>query len=126
MDISTASTIFVAVLHVTARIIWSPVTKFINATIILLAPLYNIITFILLPFIHLGGAVIRVLSKSFTVKWLERIEVSNSLIPCIQKLKWIGAKRCADIVRLPRNSRSHWMPHRRYRLRNLQVPVLES
>ena len=80
MDISTAATIFVAALHVTGRLIWWPISKLINATIILLAPFYNVVTFVLLPFIHLGDAFISILSIPFTVKWLERIEVENTLV----------------------------------------------
>ena len=79
MDISTVTTIFIAAVRVTGLIISWPISKLINATIILLVPFYNVITFILLPFIHLGGAVIRVLSIPFTVKWLERIEVRTLL-----------------------------------------------
>jgi hypothetical protein len=76
MDISTAITISIAAVRVTGLIIWWPISKLINATIILLAPFYTVITFILLPFIHFGGAIIRVLAIPFTVKWLERIEVT--------------------------------------------------
>jgi hypothetical protein len=76
MDVSTVTTIFVAAVQVTGLVVWWPISKLIDATIVLLAPFYNIITFVLLPFIHLGGAIIGVLSIPFTVKWLERIEVT--------------------------------------------------
>ena len=56
---------------------WWPISKTINACIILLLPVYNVITFILLPFIHLGQAIVTVLSIPFRVKWLEQIEVSD-------------------------------------------------
>merc|ERR1712137_111528 len=71
------------------RVIWFPISKAINLVIILLLPFYNVITFFLLPFIHLGQAIIRVLSIPFSVKWLERIETlyvylgTASLIGCI-------------------------------------------
>jgi hypothetical protein len=82
MDISTATRIFIAALRVTGRIIWWPITKLINLTIILLIPFYNILAFIVLPLIHLEGAILRVLSLPFTVKWLERIEVNHKPILC--------------------------------------------
>jgi hypothetical protein len=80
MDISTATTLFIAALRVTGRIIWWPITKLIHLTIILLSPFYNIITFILLPFIHLGGTILQLITLPFTVKWLERIEVHDKSI----------------------------------------------
>jgi hypothetical protein len=80
MDISTATRIFIAALRVTGRIIWWPITKLINLTIILLIPFYNILAFIVLPLIHLEGAILRVLSLPFTMKWLERIEVNHKPI----------------------------------------------
>lgn len=60
-----------------AHIIWWPMGKLIHAAIILLLPFYNITTFALLPFIHLGQATINILSIPFSVKWLEQIEVSR-------------------------------------------------
>ncbi|EDU40041.1 hypothetical protein PtrSN002B_002399 [Pyrenophora tritici-repentis] len=56
------------------RLTWWPISKFINACIILLLPFYNLTTFILLPFIHLAHAIIAILSTPFRVKWLEQIE----------------------------------------------------
>ncbi|KAF1838985.1 hypothetical protein BDW02DRAFT_272068 [Decorospora gaudefroyi] len=84
-----ATTIFFLVLHILKQLISWPLIKLTNAIIILLSPFYNVITFILLPFVHLGRAVIGVLSIPFTVKWLERIETlyvylgTAALVGCI-------------------------------------------
>jgi hypothetical protein len=67
-----ALTVVFIILHV----IWWPINKLINTIIILLSPFYHVISFVLLPCIHLGHAIVRVLSIPFTVKWLERIEVN--------------------------------------------------
>ncbi|CAN9396834.1 unnamed protein product [Alternaria alternata] len=89
MDARTVLDIATRVSVALARVIWFPISKAINLVIILLLPFYNVITFFLLPFIHLGQAVIRVLSIPFSVKWLERIETlyvylgTASLIGCI-------------------------------------------
>jgi hypothetical protein len=80
MDIHTVIIIFIAAVRIIGRIVWWPVSKLVSIAIVLLAPFYNVFTFILLPFIHLGGAVIRVISIPFTVKWLERIEVKHSIL----------------------------------------------
>lgn len=79
--LSIAGRIFVQLAH----IIWWPVSKFINAVIILLLPFYNITTFALLPFIHLGQAIIKILSIPFSVKWLEQIEVKQELISVMHR-----------------------------------------
>ncbi|KAF7672659.1 hypothetical protein GT037_009160, partial [Alternaria burnsii] len=89
MDARTVLDIATRVSVALARVVWFPISKAINLVIILLLPFYNVITFFLLPFIHLGQAVIRVLSIPFSVKWLERIETlyvylgTASLIGCI-------------------------------------------
>jgi hypothetical protein len=75
MDAATVLSITARVSVLTAHVIWFPIQKIINLVIILLLPFYNVITFVLLPFIHLGQAIIRLLSIPFSVKWLERIEV---------------------------------------------------
>jgi hypothetical protein len=73
-----------AIVVVTAEFIWWPIGKLINAiiytTILLLSPFYNVIIFILLPFIHFANAIITVISIPFSVKWLERIEVNCFLL----------------------------------------------
>jgi hypothetical protein len=77
MDAATVLSIVTRVSVQLAHVIWFPINKLINLIIILLLPFYNVITFVLLPFIHLGQAIIRVLSIPFSVKWAERIEVLN-------------------------------------------------
>jgi len=75
-----AATVFAVTARLATHLVhlaWWPISKTINACIILLLPFYNVITFILLPFIHLGQAIVIVLSIPFRVKWLEQIEVSD-------------------------------------------------
>ena len=98
MDARTVLDIATRVSVALARVIWFPISKAINLVIILLLPFYNVITFFLLPFIHLGQAIIRVLSIPFSVKWLERIEVLGLSSP-----SYINTD-CTDTIRLPRNS----------------------
>jgi len=107
MDARTVLDIATRVSVALARVVWFPISKAINLVIILLLPFYNVITFFLLPFIHLGQAVIRVLSIPFGVKWLERIEVLNLSSPSYIDTDY------TDTIRLPRNSQPHRMHHRR-------------
>ncbi|KAI4678911.1 uncharacterized protein J4E88_006199 [Alternaria novae-zelandiae] len=89
MDASTVFSVVARISVQLAHVIWFPINKLINLVVILLLPFYNVITFVLLPFIHLGQSIIRVLSIPFSVKWLERIETlyvyfgTASLIGCI-------------------------------------------
>ncbi|KAJ5061429.1 hypothetical protein J3E72DRAFT_242011 [Bipolaris maydis] len=61
------------VLHL-ARLTWWPVAKLITLALILLRPFYLLVSFALLPFVHLAHAIFQVVSLPFTVKWLEQIE----------------------------------------------------
>ncbi|XP_014554066.1 hypothetical protein COCVIDRAFT_39963 [Bipolaris victoriae FI3] len=61
------------VLHL-ARLTWWPIAKLITLAVILLRPFYLLVTFALLPFIHLAHAIFQLVSLPFTVKWLEQIE----------------------------------------------------
>ncbi|RMZ69728.1 hypothetical protein GMOD_00010303 [Pyrenophora seminiperda CCB06] len=74
MDAATVFTVTARLSTQLARLMWWPISKLINACIILLLPFYNLIAFILLPFIHLTHAIITILSIPFRVKWLEQIE----------------------------------------------------
>jgi hypothetical protein len=78
MDPTTVFFVAVRICVQLAYLIWFPIHKIINLAIILLRPFYNVITFVLLPFIHLGHAIIGVLSIPFSIRWLERIEVFTS------------------------------------------------
>lgn len=108
------------VLHL-ARLTWWPIAKLITLAVILLRPFYLLVTFALLPFIHLAHAIFQVVSLPFTVKWLEQIEVTaNSSLffyPCAKLT-------AADTVRLSRNSCPHRMHHRHHSLHHVQVPVV--
>jgi hypothetical protein len=77
MDATTVLSVVARLSVQLAHVIWFPINKLINLVVILLLPFYNVITFVLLPFIHLGQSIIRVLSIPFSVKWLERIEVTS-------------------------------------------------
>ncbi|CAO2649635.1 Nn.00g070200.m01.CDS01 [Neocucurbitaria sp. VM-36] len=80
-----ALTIVFLILH----IIWWPISKLINITVILLSPIWNVARFLSLPFIHLGHTIISILSFPFRTKWLERFETlyiylgTAGLIGCI-------------------------------------------
>jgi hypothetical protein len=78
MDPTTVFFVAVRISVQLAYLLWLPIHKIINLAIILLRPFYNVITFVLLPFIHLGQAIVGVLSIPFSIRWLERIEVFNS------------------------------------------------
>ncbi|KAF1850843.1 uncharacterized protein K460DRAFT_273551 [Cucurbitaria berberidis CBS 394.84] len=78
------TTVFI-ILH----IIWWPLSKIIKAIVILLTPFWIVATFLLLPFIHIGHAIINVLSFPFRLQWMERLETiyiylgTAGLIGCI-------------------------------------------
>ncbi|KAF1947134.1 hypothetical protein EJ02DRAFT_450099 [Clathrospora elynae] len=82
---ASAVTIVFIILH----LIWWPISKLITIIIALLSPFYTVLGFILLPFIHLGHTIIRLISLPFSVKWVERVETvyvylgTAGLIGCI-------------------------------------------
>jgi len=59
-------------------IIW-PMTKLFHLIVFLLAPIWTLVSFILLPFIHLGQTIYNIITLPFSVKCLERIEVLQSM-----------------------------------------------
>jgi hypothetical protein len=79
-----------------ARLAWWPVAKLIGAAIILLRPFYVVITFALLPFIHLAHALVRVLSLPFSVKWLEQIEVNSESCLLYPNFKLNRCRHCTS------------------------------
>lgn len=55
-------------------IIW-PITKLFHLIVFLLAPIWTLVSFVLLPFVHLAQTIYNIITLPFSVKWLERIEV---------------------------------------------------
>jgi hypothetical protein len=121
MDATTVLSVVARISVQLAHVIWFPINKLINLVVILLLPFYKVITFVLLPFIHLGQSIIRVLSIPFSVKCLERIEVFHYFIH--HTLSMLIYK---DTICLLRNSQSHRLHHRHHHLRRFQVPVINS
>jgi hypothetical protein len=70
------------IILVTLYIIWWPSSRIFNLTVYLivylLAPVWTLISFILLPFIHLAQTIFNIITFPFSVQWLERIEVLPS------------------------------------------------
>jgi hypothetical protein len=64
-----------AALRLSSRVIWWPFSKLIQATVFVLAPIWTVVSFILLPFIHLAQTIINIITFPFSVQWLDRIEV---------------------------------------------------
>jgi hypothetical protein len=64
-----------AILLVSLYVIWWPLSKLFNGIVFLLAPIWTLVSFILLPFIHLAHTIINIVTFPFRVQWLERIEV---------------------------------------------------
>lgn len=56
-------------------IIWWPISQILKVAIILLEPIWAVVGFILLPFIHLAQTLFSIISFPFRRKWLDRIEV---------------------------------------------------
>jgi len=122
MDATTVLSVVARIAVQLAHVIWFPINKLINLVVILLLPFYNVITFVLLPFIHLGQSIIRVLSIPFSVKWLERIEVFN-----LDPLRIIFTILIyKDTLRLLRNCQPHRMHHRHHHLCHLQISVINA
>jgi hypothetical protein len=59
-------------------IVW-PITKLFHVILFLLAPIWTLVSFILLPFNHLAQTIYSIVTLPFSVKWLERIEVLQSI-----------------------------------------------
>lgn len=56
-----------------------PVVKLAHVAIVLLSPFYVLVSFLLLPFIHLARTFVNIASFPFQVQWLERIEVRMTI-----------------------------------------------
>jgi hypothetical protein len=59
-------------------IIWWPIYHILRAIVFVLTPIWTLLSFILLPFIHLAQATFNVITFPFRGKWLDRIEVRMS------------------------------------------------
>lgn len=68
------------ILLVSLYIIWWPFSKLLNGIVLLLTPVWTLVSFILLPFTHLAQTFFTVMTFPFSVQWLERIEVFSSFI----------------------------------------------
>jgi hypothetical protein len=64
-----------AALRLSSRVIWWPFSKLLQATVFVLAPIWTVVSFILLPFVHLAQTIINIIAFPFSVQWLDRIEV---------------------------------------------------
>ncbi|KAF2031427.1 hypothetical protein EK21DRAFT_63206 [Setomelanomma holmii] len=62
------------IIFATLHIIWWPVSQIIRAVVFLVSPIWLLLSFILLPFIHLGHTIINVVTFPFSITWLDRIE----------------------------------------------------
>lgn len=56
-------------------ILWWPINQILKGIVFLLTPVWTLVSFILLPFIHLAHIIITIITFPFSVQWLERIEV---------------------------------------------------
>lgn len=59
-------------------IIWWPINHILRTVVFILTPIWTLLGFILLPFIHLAQATFSVITFPFRGKWLDRIEVCMS------------------------------------------------
>jgi hypothetical protein len=82
------------IILVTLYIIWWPSSRIFNLTVYLivylLAPVWTLISFILLPFIHLAQTIFNIITFPFSVQWLERIEVlPSNCVAGSKMLTWL-------------------------------------
>ena len=69
------STDWRAILVACLYALWWPFDKFLKALVLVLAPIWSFISFILLPFIHLAQTIYHITTFPLRGAWLERIEV---------------------------------------------------
>ncbi|OAL02731.1 hypothetical protein IQ06DRAFT_217203 [Phaeosphaeriaceae sp. SRC1lsM3a] len=78
-----------AILTVCLYAVWWPVDKLLKGIVLVLAPIWTFVSFILLPFIHLAQTITSILTFPFRGAWLERIETlyiylgTAALIGCV-------------------------------------------
>jgi hypothetical protein len=75
-----------AILLVSLYIVWWPVNKLINGIVFVLAPIWTLVSFILLPLIHVAQTIINIVTFPFSVQWLEKIEVNNEFWIWIERM----------------------------------------
>jgi hypothetical protein len=68
-----------AILLVSLYVIYWPFSKLFRGIAFLLAPIWTLASFILLPFVHLASTIINIITFPFSGRWLERIEVFDLL-----------------------------------------------
>lgn len=75
--LAVAYNVTLTVVATTVRLLWWPMRQLLYAILVILSPFYHLANFLLLPFVRLGQTIVSILSFPFSVKWLERIEVSS-------------------------------------------------
>jgi hypothetical protein len=65
-----------AIVFLVFHVLSWPLVKLANAVIILLSPIWTLVAFLLLPFVHLARVFVNIASFPFKTQWLERIEVT--------------------------------------------------
>jgi hypothetical protein len=63
------------ILLVLLYLVWWPVNKLFRSAIFVLTPIWTLVGFILLPFVHLVQTIINIITYPFSTQWLDRIEV---------------------------------------------------
>lgn len=66
----------------TVYIIWWPINQLLKAAVVVITPVWNFLSFILLPFIHLAQTIFNIVTFPFAGKWLDRIEVHTNATRC--------------------------------------------
>jgi hypothetical protein len=71
------------ILLVSLYAIWWPFSKLFKGIVLsivfLLTPVWRLVSFILLPFIHVAQTICNIITYPFSVQWLDRIEVLDSI-----------------------------------------------
>jgi hypothetical protein len=71
------------ILLVSLYAIWWPFSKLFNGIVFgivfLLTPIWTLVSFIILPLVHLAQTGFNIITFPFSVQWLDRIEVLDSI-----------------------------------------------
>ncbi|KAF2823918.1 hypothetical protein CC86DRAFT_297538 [Ophiobolus disseminans] len=101
------------VVFATLYIIWWPISHILKAAVFILTPVWRLVSFVFLPFIHLAQVIINIITFPFSGKWLDRIETlyiylgTAGLIGCITGavvfliFKVISSSLNIDLVSMP-------------------------
>ena len=60
-------------------VVWWPINQILKGVVFLLTPVWTVLSFIVLPFIHLAQTIIHIITFPFSGKWLDRIEVFDTI-----------------------------------------------